>query len=219
MDQTIDLITDRRRLIEIAAALITAAGKFILMDWLRWKLPFILIAITAWTAYVFIRRKQKPYIMRYWGFRVDNFQEAMKMVLPFGMVSIIAFFILGFYLKSVIITWHIFPILLLYPIWGTIQQFLVIGIVAGNLKDLKQAHFSNTLIIIGTALLFGMIHYPFYWLIFGTFILALFYGHIYLRVRNLYVLGIFHGWLGGLFFYTVVGRDPFMEIFAGLFSG
>ena len=218
MNQTSELISDRRRGMEITAVLLTAGGKFIFMDWLRWKLPFILIAIIAWTAYVFLRRKQRPDITRYWGFRADNFKDAMKMLLPFGIVSISVFFILGFYLDSIIITWHIFPILLLYPIWGTIQQFLVIGIVAGNLKDLRQARLSNTVIIIVTALLFGMIHYPFYWLMFGTFILALFYGYIYLRIRNLYVLGIFHGWLGGVFFYTVVGRDPFIEIFAALFS-
>ena len=218
MNQTSELISDRRRGMEITAVLLTAGGKFIFMDWLRWKLPFILIAIIAWTAYVFLRRKQRPDITRYWGFRADNFKDAMKMLLPFGIVSISVFFILGFYLDSIIITWHIFPILLLYPIWGTIQQFLVIGIVAGNLKDLRQARLSNTVIIIVTALLFGMIHYPFYWLMFGTFILALFYGYIYLRIRNLYVLGLFHGWLGGVFFYTVVGRDPFIEIFAALFS-
>jgi len=44
----------------------------------------------------------------------------------------------------------------------------------------------------------------------------LLYGYIYLRSRNVYVLGLFHGWLGGLFFYTVVGRDPFIEIFGKL---
>lgn len=47
----------------------------------------------------------------------------------------------------------------------------------------------------------------------GTFLLALFYGYVYLRVRNVFMLGLFHGWLGGLFFYTVVGRDPFLEVF------
>ena len=110
-------------------------------------------------------------------------------------------------------TWHIIPILILYPIWGIIQQFLVIALVAGNFKDLKRPVISNSLIIIVTALLFGLLHYPFYWLILATFILALFYGYIYLRARNVYVMGIFHGWLGGLFFYTVVGRDPFAEVF------
>ena len=47
----------------------------------------------------------------------------------------------------------------------------------------------------------------------GTFVLALLYGYCYLRARNLFVLGLFHGWLGALFFYTVVDRDPFMEVF------
>ena len=47
----------------------------------------------------------------------------------------------------------------------------------------------------------------------GTFVLALLYSAVYLRERNLYALGLFHGWLGALFYYTVVGRDPFMEVF------
>ena len=103
--------------------------------------------------------------------------------------------------------------LILYPIWGIVQQFLVIAIVAGNLKDLKGTKLSDPFIIAVTAILFGLLHYPFYWLILGTFILALFYGFIYLKARNVFVMGIFHGWLGGLFFYTVVGRDPFEEVF------
>jgi hypothetical protein len=46
----------------------------------------------------------------------------------------------------------------------------------------------------------------------GTFFLAMFYGFIYSREKNIYALGLFHGWLGGLFYYTVVGRDPFLEM-------
>jgi hypothetical protein len=59
----------------------------------------------------------------------------------------------------------------------------------------------------------GILHYPSIWLVIGTSILALFYGYIFLKGRNVYVLGIFHGWLGGLFYYTVVRRDPFAEVF------
>lgn len=65
-------------------------------------------------------------------------------------------------------------------------------------------------------MLFGGVHYPSGWLMLGTFVLALFYGWIYLRERNVYVLGIFHGWLGGLFYYTVLDRDPFLETFGKL---
>lgn len=102
--------------------------------------------------------------------------------------------------------------------WGVIQQFLVIGLVAGNLQDLKEYKLNEFAIIFLTATLFGLVHYPYYWLIAGTFVLALVYGFIYLRARNVYVMGLFHGWLGGLFFYTVVDRDPFAEVFGKLFS-
>jgi membrane protease YdiL (CAAX protease family) len=218
MINTSVLISDRRRIIEIGAVFLTGAGKFIFMDWLQWKLPFIVFAILVWSAYVFIRQRQVPYILKYWGFRTDNFKQVIRLVLPFGITSVIVFLMIGFYLGTINITWHIFPILLFYPIWGTIQQFLVIGIVAGNLKDLKQRKFPNHLIIFITALLFGILHYPFYWLILGTFLLALFYGYIYLKTRNVFVMGIFHGWLGALFFYTVVGRDPFTEVFGNISS-
>lgn len=81
------------------------------------------------------------------------------------------------------------------------------------MKDLKNNKLPDTAIILLTAVLFGLLHYPFYWLMAGTFVLALFYGYVYLKARNVYVMGIFHGWLGALFFYTVVGRDPFEEVF------
>lgn len=211
------LISDRQRIAEISAVILTGAGKFIFMDWLQWKLLFITIAISGWIIYVSLRRKQIPGILQYWGFRTDNFREVAKIVLPFGMISMIVFFLLGFYFETIDITWHIIPVLVLYPVWGTIQQFLVISIVAGNLKDLKESKFPVPVIILVTALLFGFLHYPFYWLIFGTFLLALFYGYVFLRSRNVYVMGIFHGWLGAMFFYTVVGRDPFAEVFGKFF--
>src|SRR5687768_15364289 len=211
-------ISDTRRKLEIAAVLITGMGKFIFMDWLGWKFPFILMAIASWSLYVFVRRKQLPEILRYWGFRTDNFRDVLKIVLPFGLISVVVFFSVGSALGTINITWHIIPVLILYPIWGTIQQFLVIGLVAGNLKDLRAYSISNFIIIFITALLFGFLHYPFYWLILGTFVLALFYGFVYLRQRNVFIMGIFHGWLGGLFFYTVIGRDPFAEVFGRYFS-
>ncbi|HEY9008935.1 MAG TPA: CPBP family intramembrane glutamic endopeptidase [Ohtaekwangia sp.] len=186
------------------------------MDLLQWRFTFILISITGWTVYVVYRNSQDKGILHYWGFRTDNFKETTMRILPFGIISVIAFFIIGYIQSSINLTWHIIPILILYPVWGTIQQFLVIALVAGNLHDLNSRRFPKVTIILVTALLFGFMHYPYYWLVLATVILALLYGYIYLRSRNVYVLGLFHGWLGGLFFYTVVGRDPFIEIFEKL---
>lgn len=206
-------ISDKHRKIEIVAVVLTAAAKFIFMDWLQWRLPFIVVAILGWTTYVILRNGQIPGLMQYWGFRLDNFWKVLKIVLPFGAVAIMCFFLVGYYIDTINLTWHIIPIMILYPIWGTIQQFLLMGLVAGNLQDLRRGKLPDAVIIFAAALLFGILHYPHYWLIVGTFALALFYGYVYLRARNIFVMGMFHGWLGGLFYYTVVGRDPFAEVF------
>lgn len=203
---------------EIIAVLATAAGKFIFMDFLQWKLVFIIISTLGWAYYVYIRNKKEPGILAHWGFRLDNVNKVLRMVLPFGILAVITFFVTGYFLGTINLNWHIIPILIFYPIWGVIQQFLVIGLMAGNLQDIQNQKLSKPAIITLTALLFGLVHYPYYWLMIGTFVLALFYGFIYLKERNVYVMGLFHGWLGGLFFYTVVNRDPFAEVFGKLIN-
>jgi hypothetical protein len=50
-------------------------------------------------------------------------------------------------------------------------------------------------------------------LVAATFLLAIVYTTLFLKGRNLIVLGIYHGLLGALFFYTIMGRDLFLEVF------
>jgi len=211
-------ISNKTRLFEISAVIFTAAGKFVFMDWLDLRTAFIIVAIIFWSGYIIYRNKKKPGIKKYWGFRTDNFSETVKLILPFAIVSIVTLVCIGLFQKTLNLTWHIIPLLLLYPIWGVIQQFLLIALTTGNLRDLKNSHISKALIIILPAFLFGIIHYPFVWLIVGSFALGAFYGWIYQKQKNLYVLGIFHGWLGAFFFYTVMNRDPFMEVFGKLLN-
>lgn len=208
----------RRKFLEIIAVLITAAGKFIFMDFLDWKFAFIISAITAWTGYVIYQSRRLPGALRHWGFRTDNFRAVFNKLFPFGILAIASCVLVGLMRNTIELTWHIIPILLLYPVWGTIQQFLLIALVAGNWQDLKKSKSGYGYVVFVTALLFAIIHYPYVWLMLGTFFLALLYGFIYLQARNLFVMGIFHGWLGAIFFYTVVARDPFAEIF-GKFAG
>jgi membrane protease YdiL (CAAX protease family) len=211
-------ISNKRRVLEIVAVVLTATGKFVFMDYLNWRFAFVSVIIISWSIYIIYRHRKETGILTYWGFRTDNFKSVVRKVLPFGVLSIIVFVATGLYQHTINITWHIIPILILYPVWGTIQQFLLIAITAGNMQDLKGRHLNKWIIILFSALLFAAVHYPFIWLITGTFILALFYGFIYLNERNIYVLGLFHGWLGGVFYYTVLDRDPFLEMFGKLFS-
>lgn len=202
---------------EILLAFATGMGKLIFMDWLNWKFPFIVVMIFAWSFYARERFKQNPEVLKKWGFRWDNFGKVVKLMLPFGILTVVASLAVGYWLGTLNLTWHIIPILILYPIWGTIQQFLVISLVAGNLHDLKQKDWNDWLVIFVAALLFGFVHYPYWWLVLGTFVLAMFYGYIFLKERNVYAMGLFHGWLGAIFFYTVVGRDPFVEVMGKYF--
>lgn len=202
--------------LEIPAIIITVLGKFLFMDYLNWRFPFVLGASIFWLVYIWYRSKTSKGILKYWGFRTDNFGTVLKMVLPFGVTAVLAFFIIGGIQGTINPTWHIIPVFLFYPLWGSIQQFLLIGLVAGNLYNNREKKINKHLSVLLAAILFALVHYPDYWLIGGTFILAIFYGYIYLKERNLYVLGIFHGWLGALFYYTVLDRDPFYEIFGEL---
>lgn len=211
-------INDNVRLFEIVIVMATAISKFFFMDYLNHKLFFIIITIATWVIYIVYRHRMLPGILAYWGFRIDNFKLVAKKILPFGFVSILLVILIGYLRNTLNISWHIIPILILYPIWGTIQQFLTIGIFASNFQDMKKKTYSDFFIIVTTATLFSAVHYPYYWLMFGTFALGIFYTYIYLRHRNLYVLGLFHGLLGGIFFYTVVNRDPFIEVFGKYLS-
>lgn len=211
-------ISDKVRLLEILAVALTGVGKFIFMDYLDFRLPYVVVAILAWSLYVRYRYKKDHQVLNDWGFRMDNFKTVLRLMLPFVIVSVVAFLTIGAIQGTLNPTWHILPLLVTYPIWGTIQQFLTIGLVAGNLSTLKSIKLKKNSVILITALLFSIVHYPSVWLLIGTFILALFYGHIYLKVKNLYVLGLFHGWLGALFYYTVVNQDPFADVFLKLLN-
>ncbi|WP_369992703.1 type II CAAX prenyl endopeptidase Rce1 family protein [Winogradskyella sp.] len=210
-------ISDKVRLLEISGVVLTGIGKFFFMDYLNWRLPFVVVAILGWSYYVYYRYKKDKNVLKDWGFGFSNFKSVLKMTWPFALVSIALFFLIGYIQGTINLTWHIIPLLITYPIWGSIQQFLTIGLLAGNLNDFKKIKFSKSFIIIITAVFFSIIHYPTIWLMIGTFDLALFYGHIYLKAKNIYVLGLFHGWLGALFYYTVVNQDPFTDVFLKYF--
>ena len=209
-------IADKRRRYEMLAVASTGMGKLVFMDWLQWIVPFLVVAILGWAGYIYRRWKTSPEITEYWGYRRDNLNTVFLRLLPFGLLAILSFFAIGYWQGTLNLTWHIIPILLLYPLWGLIQQFLVMSLFAGNLKDSKRNNYSDKVIILLTAILFAVVHYPYNWLIAGTFVLALVYGYIFLKERNLYALGLFHGWLGGIFYYTVMTRDAWLVMMGSM---
>jgi len=201
------------RWFEIVAVVVTGLGKFLLMDMLNWRLGYISVACAFWLWYVIFRYRKDRMILTYWGFSRVHFKQTFLWLLPVGTGAIILFLIVGEVMETHILSWHILPILILYPIWGTIQQFLMVGLVTGNLMELDSLNLPRWLIVFLTATLFSVVHFPHVYLVAGTFILALVYAAVYMKKKNLYVLGLFHGWVGAFFFYTILARDPFGEVF------
>jgi len=209
-------MSDQKRFIEIILAVITGLGKILFVDILHLKFYFIVTACLFWISYLIYHAGVRPESLHHWGFRRDNFRSAFMSLLPYALVAITVFFIYGLIQDTLVFNWHVLLIMLIYPLWGVIQQYLVVGLVAGNLQDQTKLHIPKWTIIIFTAILFSLVHFPSALLITGTFILALVYSYQYLRERNLWVLGLYHGWLGCLFYYFVLGRDPYVEVFGAI---
>ena len=209
-------ISNKIRCLEILAVVLTGLGKFVFMDGLNWKLPYILVIGIFWVGYVYYRSRQEQDILEYWGMGKANFRRTFLELLPIGILCVVVFVWVGNYRGTNILNWHIIPILMLYPFWGVVQQFIVVGLMTKNLRDMEGIQFPAWLIILFTATVFGAVHYPHNLLIIGTFVLAMVYAALSLRNRNLIVLGTFHGWLGAFFYYTILGRDAFDEVFGVL---
>ena len=209
-------INNRTRLLEIIAVVLTGLGKLLFVNYLNLKFWYIITACLLWIGYVVFRSIKQPGILAYWGFTKTNFRRSIRFLAPLALVSIVGFFIYGYTQRTVILNWHILPVLIIYPIWGTIQQFLMVGLVAGNMRDLDGKDIPLAVIVVITSVTFSIIHVPSLLLVLATLFLAIVYSLHYLRVRNLWTLGLFHGWLGGLFYFIVLGRDPWLEVFSGI---
>lgn len=201
------------RLFEITATLATGIGKLIFMHVFDLRFPFIVGVITFWSLYVTYRIQKNRQLLEYWGLTFKSFRATFLELLPIAALTIAVFFGIGYYFQTNIISWHILPVLLLYPIWGIVQQFLTLSLFGKNVKDLEGQNLPLIAVILLTSVLFAIVHFPYPYLIAGTFLLALVYTTLYFKGRNLIVMGVYHGWLAAFFFYVVLARDPLMETF------
>lgn len=181
------------------------------MDWLGWVWQFLVSVTVGSVCYIFLRKKVETKIPASWRFRIDNFGLVLKSLMPWAIASVILSFIIGSVRDTMLFHWHFFPTLL-YPLWGVIQQYLCMALVAGNLKHLQRVRIGNGGITLLTSLLFGLMHLPDLWLSGATFLMALIYAWHYLRDQNLYVLGLLHGILGAVFYFIALGKDPWLRV-------
>ena len=204
-------ITNRRRLFEIIMVILTGVGKIVFTDLLDVKFVYIVTAVLFWVVYFIHRTRKHRGLIRYWGLSFSNARETF--IITGIAAAIVLLLLLGywFFYGRLALDLDIVFVLLTYPLWGLVQQFLMMSLFAGNLKDLNGMRLPAVGIVLFTSILFSMVHYPSFLLIAATFVMAIFYTILFLIKRNIIALGLFHGILGGIFYAVVLHRDAWME--------
>jgi hypothetical protein len=176
--------------------------------------PYFIAGVCLfWAVFVAVRAWQRPGVLRAWGFRADNLVRAA--VLPGLLLLVIAGGCAAYAAVQgqLQLPLHALPLFLLYPAWGVFQQFLALGIVVNHLEKVRDLRRRPGLVALVAAALFGAVHAGDLRLVAGTFVLELLLVPLYLQSRNLWPLGLVHGWAGGLFYLWVLRRDLWLENF------
>jgi membrane protease YdiL (CAAX protease family) len=208
------LKSDGVKWFEIIAVIITGLLKYVMMDWLNMKAFYIFFICLFWSVYVYFKYKANPVTLKEWGIQKRNFKPTFFFLLPFAVISMSGIGIYGYIAGTNVLNRHILYILLLYPLWGLIQQFMVAGLISGKLKALENPRFTNYQIILLTSLLFSLAHYPSGFLMIFTFMMQWIFTTAFLRWKNIWPLGLFHGWIGAFLLFYVMGRDLWAELLA-----
>lgn len=175
---------------------------------------YICGACLFWLIYVIIKYKANNEILINWGFKTADFYKSFLFILPFTLISLTVFTVYGYYHNTMQINWHILPVFLFYPVWGLVQQFMMLGLIASNLASIQNIKFNNVQVIFVTSGIFSLVHYPYVLLMIYTFIMQVFFTIVYLKWRNLWSLGIHHGWIATFLLCFVLDRDLWLEFFA-----
>lgn len=198
----------QRAMLEIGAVTLTGIGHFI-SNALDANKVYIPLVSLGWGAYLYHRARTDQKFLSDVGFTSSGlrggFRDATFVAL--GAMTLMT----GTAVRKGSLTLHrdMIPLLLLYPAWGLVQQFLVQGMVTRNLTEADLASYVVTPI---SASLFGLVHLPDWKMTVGTFALGLAFTPIYLKHGNLWPLGLYHGCLGVFFYFWVLERNPFQDV-------
>ena len=193
---------------ELTAVLLSAAGKFVVGDVFGQKIWFAIAAGILWLSYIAARIRSRPELVEIWGLSSVNIGRSLKLVLPVTAAACAAAILYGLSSEIASIDWHMALLFLLYPLWGTVQQFLLVVLVAGNIDRLSRGRFPRLFIILPTAVLFSLVHYPEATLMIITFFMGCFTTAVFLKYRSIWAIGLFHGLFATVLYYFVLGEDP-----------
>jgi uncharacterized protein len=200
--------------IELYAVGLTVLLKFILMDRLGMRAFYISGTCLFWLGYVVFRYREDNSILKFWGFKRENLSKSLYALLPFLITIAVFTWLYGISSGVRILNFHIIPVLMLYPAWGIIQQFMLVCIIALNLQNRVFFSSHKIFLILLVSLFFSMVHFPYITLMVFTFFMEIIFLFAYYRWRNLWAIGLMHGWSATFLLFYVLNRDLWQELFA-----
>jgi len=198
-----------RAKLEVAAVLLAMVVHFVLTRAVGIRgLDIVPISVCV-LAYVWQRGRDAA-VRADWGTRRSGFVACLRATVPLLGLGLLVCGSIGWYRGFLAADLHLLVTLLLYPIWGIAQQFLVLALFAHNLDRLALP---RTAVMAIAAVGFASVHVTNPPLVPATLVLGAWCTWLFFRHRNLWPLGIAHGVLGALFYRWVLGVDVVAVLF------
>lgn len=118
-------------MLDVSTVIATGILHLVFIEVFHAKAWFIVLAIAGWAIYVAVRVHSESSTLGFWGFRSINLRNTL--IASSTVATIAIFAMIPISRRALFIHWHMLPLLLLYPIWGLTQQFLVQAMVVNNL--------------------------------------------------------------------------------------
>jgi membrane protease YdiL (CAAX protease family) len=182
-------------------------------------LAFVLGTIAAWLAYVLLRWKADPSVLARWGFSFRGLASGFLEFGPVALAALTACVLWGLLRGTAVWNLRLAGLLVLYPFWGLVQQFLVVALLARNLWETGWGKKRRSAAVAVAVLLFTLVHLPSLPLAGLALVLGVYCTVSYLRTSNLWLLGLFHGWFATMVYMFVLEQDPWTDVISAALTG
>lgn len=176
---------------------------------------FYNIGVTVlWGCYLVWRLFKTPGTAGAWGFQKAGFLRSLRACAIFAIAAMLPLLVYGSRNSRLPVPATFWFLVVIYPVWGIAQQFVLQALITRNLRQLiVKLPFR----VLSASALFSGAHFPNYRLMALTFAAGLVFTWIYEKHGNIWAIGIVHGILGALAYYVVLEQDLGAELIGLIF--